>query len=97
MNKNVVKESVHQFYLILNSEQECDLLSKHLTEFNIESLFHYIPLHTSKKGKEVAKYFGGENITKKSKQILRLPLHNNLLVDETNYICSAVNSFFYAN
>lgn len=97
MNKNFVKESVHQFYLILNSEQECDLLSKHLTEFNIESLFHYISLHISKKGKEVAKYFGGENTTKKSKQILRLPLHNNLFVDETNYICSAVNSFFYAN
>lgn len=97
MNKNFVKESVHEFYLLLNSERERDLLSKHLAEFNIESLFHYIPLHTSKKGIDIGRYHGKNITSQVSKQILRLPLHNELTLEEVMYITSKVNDFFYAH
>lgn len=95
MNRNFVPQSVHEFYIILNSEQERDLLSSYLKKFYIESLFHYVPLHTSKKGKEIARYSGGENTKKISQQILRLPLHPNISIDDVQYISSKIKTFFY--
>lgn len=96
MSENFLPQSIHEFYVILKSEQERDLLSDYLKQFNIESLFHYIPLHTSKKGKEIARYSGGENTVKISQQILRLPLHQNISTDDVQYISSKINTFFYA-
>jgi dTDP-4-amino-4,6-dideoxygalactose transaminase len=62
-----------------------EVISK-LKAFNIQSVFHYIPLHSSPFGSVCSKVYGVmDNTNKKSAQLLRLPLWLGLN-SESQYI-----------
>jgi len=72
-----------------------DLLKKHLTEHNIESKIHYNPLlyeHPL-----ISKYkhiVHSCPVARKTKmQVLSLPIHTGLSMDEINHICDTINKF----
>lgn len=84
----------HAFYILLNSEQECDEFRVYLNENGISAYIGYVPLHSSKVGLSLGNKVDDLPITEAlSKQILRLPFHNNLSVEDIKYIGSKVAEY----
>jgi dTDP-4-amino-4,6-dideoxygalactose transaminase len=94
INKNLIPENIHEFYLIAKSEEERQQLSKHLMANGIEAMFHYFPLHLSEKGKAIGRFIGNDVTEYTSKQILRLPMHDELKTEEVQYVVESVRKFY---
>ena len=87
--------NAHMFYIKLKDLSERHRLISYLNKNNIQSVFHYIPLHSSEAGK-IYGYFNGEDVytTKESERLLRLPLYYSLTNDQTCTVIEKVVEFF---
>ncbi|NIY94211.1 dTDP-4-amino-4,6-dideoxygalactose transaminase [Vibrio diazotrophicus] len=87
--------NAHMFYIkVKNLDVRSDLIS-YLKEHQIQSVFHYIPLHSSDAGKQFGKLFGDDvYTTSHSERLLRLPLWYGLDLENVKYICNKVRQFF---
>jgi dTDP-4-amino-4,6-dideoxygalactose transaminase len=84
----------HLFYLKCKNEDQLKMLSSHLGRHNIESAFHYVPLHNSIAGIKYGRFIFDENWTEsESSRLLRLPIYFDL--EQISTITKAVNLFFY--
>lgn len=84
----------HMFCLLLKDEQERDSLIKHLKQKDIVSVFHYVPLHTSKMGRKLGYKEGDLPVTEGvSRRLLRLPVYNDLKTSDQGYIVKEARSF----
>ena len=83
----------HLFFLILESQAIRQKLIDHLMSDGINSVFHYIPLHSSPAGKKYAKTSGNLNVTEEmSKRILRLP--SWIGFDKTKQVIESIHNFY---
>lgn len=88
------EQPFHMYYLVLPTLKKRQGLINHLNARDINSVFHYMPLHLSKVGRE----FGGkegdcpvtENI---SDRVLRLPFYNDLTEADQTRVVTAVREF----
>lgn len=94
MREQFLDENYHAFYLLLTDEQERKQLSSFLLHKGIESMFHYIALHTSKKGETFGNY-QLEVTSKTTETLLRLPLHTEMDVEEVMYITKHIKAYFH--
>ena len=87
--------NAHMFYIKLKDIDERGAMIKHLRKYEIGSVFHYIPLHSSPAGQRFGR-FAGEDVftTRESERLLRLPLYYGLRLDEVEFICEKVKEFF---
>ena len=88
------ESSYHMFYLIMPSKNSRDRLIDHLDKGEINSVFHYTPLHKSK----VSKKFGWDNskcpITiETSRRIIRLPIYYSLKMKKIEHIINKIKDF----
>ena len=91
-----VEHNAHAFFIKLKDISERKAMIEHLETNKIESKFHYIPLHESKKCAKYNYFYGEDNYTTiESERILRLPLHNSMDILDVEYVCSKVKEFFY--
>jgi len=82
------------FYLVLPTAAARDSLIAHLAQRQIQSVFHYVPLHLSPMGRRFGRVSGGCPVTEDvSVRLLRLPFYNNMTTDEHDRIIDAVVSF----
>jgi dTDP-4-amino-4,6-dideoxygalactose transaminase len=87
------EHNAHMYYLIADNLQERTNLIKYLKTNQIQSVFHYIPLHSSPAGLKYCRTVGTmENTNKISDQLLRLPIWINL--DATEKIIELVLKYF---
>ena len=92
---NNVEHNAHIFFIKLKDISERHAMIEHLNNNEIQSTFHYIPLHESKKCSKYNYFYGEDNYTTiESERLLRLPLHNNLDILDVKYICSKVKECF---
>ena len=78
---------------MLNSLQERTDLIQYLKSYNIQSVFHYVPLHSSPAGIKYGRVEGRMNNTNTmSDRLLRLPLWINL--DTTDQIIELILKYF---
>lgn len=85
----------HMFYIKVKDINQRQELISYLKMNEIQVVFHYIPLHTSLKGKKVGVFFGkDEYTTKESERILRLPMHYKLTSENIDYITSCIYRFY---
>ncbi|NOI68716.1 dTDP-4-amino-4,6-dideoxygalactose transaminase [Vibrio sp. 99-8-1] len=90
-----IEHNAHMFFIKLSSETEREKMMSFLNEHFIESVFHYIPLHSSPAGKKYGFFHGDDNYTtKESERILRLPMYYDLTIKQVDYICSIVKKYF---
>jgi dTDP-4-amino-4,6-dideoxygalactose transaminase len=83
----------HMFYILLKTEKDRNLLIKNLKEKGIQTVFHYIPLHTAPMGLKFGYKEGDLPITESvSKQIIRLPLFYELKQEEQDYIIKEIKT-----
>jgi dTDP-4-amino-4,6-dideoxygalactose transaminase len=84
-------QAYHLFYLLLPSLQERQRFIAHLKEHRILSVFHYVPLHTSKMGRR----YGGapedcpvaETV---SERLIRLPFYNELSETDQSRVINTI-------
>jgi dTDP-4-amino-4,6-dideoxygalactose transaminase len=86
----------HLFYIKTKSLEERTELIKFLDLHGIMSVFHYIPLHKSKAGKQYGIFKGEDKITSMhSEQLTRLPLYYKMSHNDVVYICDSIKSFYF--
>jgi dTDP-4-amino-4,6-dideoxygalactose transaminase len=87
-------QSYHLFYLVLPTEAERDGLISHLSASNIRALFHYVPLHTSPKGRQLGGRVRDCPVTEEvSGRLIRLPFFYDLLEDQQERVIQSVKQF----
>ena len=83
------------YYLLLEDLETRTQLITHLKNQGINSVFHYVPLHSSPAGKYYGKVYGDMKHTNYvSDCLLRLPLFPGLSKLQIEEICTVINSFF---
>ena len=92
---NECEHNGHLFYIKLTDMVERNHLIEDLKENGILSVFHYIPLHSSKAGTIFGR-FNGEDCftTRESERLLRLPLFYDLTEEEVRLVVEKINNFF---
>lgn len=70
-------------------------LISYLKSNGINSVFHYIPLHTAPAGKKYGE-FVGEDVytTKESERLLRLPLYYGMKKIDVERVIDAIMEFY---
>ncbi len=86
----------HLFYLIASNQQERDQLISSLNKQGIQSVFHYLPLHSSLY--YTGKHDGRElpNAVRYASCLVRLPFFYDLTENETDAVCRALINFYTA-
>lgn len=85
-----VGQSYHQFHLLLPSQAERSRFIDHLTDRGIQSVFHYVPLHSSPFGRRVSGQSELPITDKVSNRIVRLPFFTNMVRTEQERVVEAV-------
>jgi dTDP-4-amino-4,6-dideoxygalactose transaminase len=85
----------HLFHVLTENLAVRTTLIEHLKTAGIESVFHYVPLHTSPMGAKLGCRAGMLPVTESvSDRLLRLPLYPALTPEQVDEVAAAVLSFF---
>jgi dTDP-4-amino-4,6-dideoxygalactose transaminase len=86
----------HIFYIITNTKEEHTELIRASTRKNIQSVFHYIPLHSSPAGKKYGRAADDDlMITDQiSERILRLPIYYGMHEDEVYRVAETIINYY---
>lgn len=89
------QHNAHMFYIKAKDLEERTELSKYLKENGIESVFHYIPLHTAEAGLKFGRFNGEDKYTtKESERLLRLPMYYGLKEEDVIKVCNTIKEFY---
>ncbi|MBN1046676.1 dTDP-4-amino-4,6-dideoxygalactose transaminase [Clostridium botulinum] len=89
------KHNAHMFYIKTEDLEERINLIKYLKQNEIQTVFHYIPLHSSTNGMKVGRFNGEDKYTtRESERLLRLPLYYGLDDTEVDYIIKKIKLFY---
>lgn len=87
--------NAHMFYIKCRSLDERTRLIEYLKEKEIQSVFHYIPLHSSKAGKQYGRFHGFDKFTtSESERLLRLPMYYNIKDSDIDKVVDAIYKFY---
>lgn len=89
------EHNAHIFYLKLENEQVRQSLIEYLDCLGVNSVFHYVPLHSSDAGMEFG-YFSGHDqyTTSESEKLLRLPMNFSLTTEQVDFISNTILDYF---
>lgn len=87
--------NAHMFYIKVRNLEERSKLMNFLREQNIQTAFHYVPLHSAIAGQKYS-YFNGQDefTTPESEKLLRLPMWYKLSESEIKNIAKKIISFY---
>lgn len=86
----------HLYYLLTEDEATRDQLIADLNAAAIQAVFHYIPLHSSPAGQQMARTHGDLAVTDEfSRRIVRLPLWMGMGRAEVRRVVDAVQASLY--
>ena len=87
--------NAHMFYIKAKDLEERTECISFLKEKGIQSVFHYIPLHSAPAGLKYCR-FHGEDVytTKESERLMRLPLFDGITDEEVQSVINAVHKFY---
>lgn len=92
--ENVV-HNAHMFYIKVKDLPEREELQKFLRAREIDSAFHYIPLHSCEAGLKYGRFAGEDEVTTRdSERLLRLPMYYKLSKEDVQTVCQAVIDFY---
>lgn len=87
--------NAHMFYIKCRDLLERTAFIDYLRNHDVNSVFHYIPLHSAPAGLKFGRFDGvDEYTTKESERLVRLPLYYNLDKDDLKRIVLTVKKFF---
>lgn len=87
----------HIFYIITRSLEERTQLIAHLTVNNVNTVFHYVPLHSSPAGLKYGRPVGDMQVTDSiSDRLLRLPLYYEMEDSDIERVVELIQDFYEA-
>ncbi len=87
------EHNAHMFYILLPEERDRSRIIRQLKVLNVNTVFHYSPLHSSPQGKRCARAHGQLTVTERvSKCILRLPLWVGISASDQDHVVDALTS-----
>ena len=88
------EHNAHLFYILLEKAGDRGALIRHLKEQKIDTVFHYVPLHSSPAGQRYGRVVGPMlNTVAQSEKLLRLPLYMRLKTEDQDRVISAITQF----
>lgn len=88
------EQPYHMYYLIMPSLEKRQALIRYLNEHEINSVFHYQPLHLSEMGRQFGGREGDCPVTEcVSDRLLRLPFYNDLTHEEQSRVIDRITGF----
>jgi dTDP-4-amino-4,6-dideoxygalactose transaminase len=88
------QHNAHMFYIKLKNIEQRSKFIKAMKDNDISSVFHYIPLHSSKAGIEFGRLNGiDEWTTSESRRLVRLPLYFNMTDKEQEKVIHIIKVF----
>ena len=89
------QHNAHMFYIKLKNLDQRTQMLDYLRKKGIYAVFHYVPLHSSKAGKEFGEFVGDDiYTTKESDRLLRLPMFYGLSMELSDYVIYCIHGFF---
>ena len=83
------------YYIKVRDLDTRQRLIGYLKEREINSVFHYVPLHSSIAGRKFGRFHGDDNYTTtESDRLLRLPMHNELQPEDVDRVVECIRLFF---
>lgn len=90
------EQPFHMFYLLMPSLEHRQAMIEHLKTRGVNSVFHYLPLHVSKMGRQFGGKEGDLPVTENvSDRLLRLPFHNELTEADQMNVVAAIKEFVW--
>jgi len=88
------EQPYHMFYLVLPSLKARQAFITHLNTLEINSVFHYLPLHLSSMGRRFGGKSGDCPVTEQvSDRLIRLPFYNDLTEADQARVVSGLKEF----
>lgn len=89
------KHNAHMYYIKLEDLKKRTEFIQFLKEQGIQTVFHYIPLHSAPAGKKFGRFHGNDvYTTKESERLVRLPMYYNMESKDKEYIVEKIHEFF---
>ena len=89
------QHNAHMFYIKLKDLDQRTQMLDYLRKKGIYAVFHYVPLHSSKAGKEFGEFVGDDiYTTKESDRLLRLPMFYGLSMELSDYVIDCIHGYF---
>lgn len=87
--------NAHMFYIKVKDIEERQNLIRYLKENDIETVFHYIPLHSAPAGLKWGRFHGDDRYTTcESERLLRLPMYYNMPHEYIEHTVNAIKEFY---
>ena len=87
-------QAYHMYWMVMPSFEERQAVIEHLAQWDVSSVFHYLPLHLSAMGRRLGGKEGDCPVTEDvSDRLLRLPFYNQLTDAELDRVVAALKSF----
>lgn len=87
--------NAHMFYIKCRSLEERTAFINHMKTQNVQTVFHYVPLHSAPAGVKFGRFDGvDEYTTAESEKLVRLPMYYNLDPKDAETIVRAIKAFF---
>lgn len=87
--------NAHMFYIKARDLDERTELISYLKEQGVQSVFHYIPLHSAPAGRRLGYFHGTDrHTTWESERLVRLPMYYGLSRKEQLEVIRCINQFF---
>ena len=87
--------NAHMFYIKLRDIEERTAFIAYMKNCGVQTVFHYIPLHSAPAGLKYGR-FHGEDVytTKESDRLVRLPMYYGVSPEDRQLVVDSVKSFF---
>lgn len=87
--------NAHMFYIKVRNLEERTRLQQYLREREIQTAFHYIPLHSAPAGLRFGRFNGEDRYTtRESERLVRLPMYYRLSPHEIKQVLQGIANFF---
>ena len=87
--------NAHMFYIKVADIEERTGLINFLDERDINTVFHYIPLHSAPAGRKFGRFNGNDvYTTRESERLLRLPMYYGLTTEDCHRVCDEIEEFY---
>lgn len=89
------KHNAHMYYIKCKDLEERTALINHLKKYEINAVFHYVPLHSAPAGLKFGRFSGeDEYTTKESERLLRLPMYFGISTGDITSVVNAVKEYY---
>ena len=89
--------NAHMYYLKCKDLEERTAFIEFMKEKDVQTVFHYVPLHSAPAGLKFGRFHGEDTYTTaESDRLVRLPMYYGLDRESLQCVIDAVNGFFFS-